>query len=151
MLRKISKEESKYDLSERTEFSVRFSEADPLGIAWHGSYVNYFEDGREAFGKKYGLTYLNVLENGYVTPFIKMNFEFRQALKYNEKAIVETRYTDSDAAKIIFHYSIFRASDMELMTTGETVQIFLSTDGELSLTMPEFFMEWKKRWGIIND
>ncbi len=34
-----------------TEVLVRFNEADPLGIVWHGHYIRYFEDGREDFGK----------------------------------------------------------------------------------------------------
>ena len=35
-----------------TDIKVRFSEIDSLGILWHGNYVQYFEDGREAFGEK---------------------------------------------------------------------------------------------------
>lgn len=31
---------------------VRFNEADPLGIVWHGHYASYFEDARAAFGDK---------------------------------------------------------------------------------------------------
>ena len=47
-----------------TEFDVRFSEADPLGIVWHGHYVRYFEDGREAFGEAYNLRYLDFYRQG---------------------------------------------------------------------------------------
>ena len=43
----------------RTEILVRFNEADPLGIVWHGHYIRYFEDGREAFGNQYGIGYLD--------------------------------------------------------------------------------------------
>ena len=43
---------------------VRFSETDPLGIVWHGNYIKYFEEGREAFGRKYGLSYLDVQREG---------------------------------------------------------------------------------------
>jgi hypothetical protein len=46
-------------LLEKTEVIIRFNEADPLGIVWHGHYIRYFEDGREAFGKKFGITYLD--------------------------------------------------------------------------------------------
>jgi hypothetical protein len=40
----------KKSLIEKTAIPVRFNEADPLGIVWHGHYIRYFEDGREAFG-----------------------------------------------------------------------------------------------------
>lgn len=38
-------------LTDRTTIKVRFSEIDSMQIVWHGEYVRYFEDGREAFGK----------------------------------------------------------------------------------------------------
>lgn len=37
-------------LTDRTSLRVRFSEVDSMQIVWHGEYVRYFEDGREAFG-----------------------------------------------------------------------------------------------------
>ena len=47
-------------LTNRTTFRVRFSEIDSMQIVWHGEYVRYFEDGREAFGKQYGLDYMSI-------------------------------------------------------------------------------------------
>ena len=38
---------------------VRFSETDNLGVVWHGNYVKYFEDGREAFGREHNISYLD--------------------------------------------------------------------------------------------
>jgi len=48
-------------LKASTEIEVRFSEVDSMNIVWHGAYSLYFEDAREAFGKKYGLGYLDIL------------------------------------------------------------------------------------------
>ncbi|MCH5716298.1 acyl-CoA thioesterase [Niabella hibiscisoli] len=48
-------------LSHTIEVLIRFNEADPLGIVWHGHYVRYFEDGREAFGEQYGIGYMHFL------------------------------------------------------------------------------------------
>ena len=42
-------------LSVTKPFEIRFSEVDSMGVVWHGHYVKYFEDAREAFGAKYGL------------------------------------------------------------------------------------------------
>ena len=51
-------------LKESIQIRVRFSETDPLGIVWHGNYIKYFEEGREAFGRKYGISYLEIEKNG---------------------------------------------------------------------------------------
>ena len=38
------------------EIDIRFSETDAMGVVWHGNYLKFFEDGREAFGKEFGLS-----------------------------------------------------------------------------------------------
>ena len=52
-------------LSYVAEIPVRFSEVDSLQIVWHGHYIEYMEEAREAFGKKYGLSYLDWKANGW--------------------------------------------------------------------------------------
>ena len=47
-------------LNVSTDIRIRFNETDPLGIVWHGCYITYFEDGREAFGRLHGISYLDV-------------------------------------------------------------------------------------------
>jgi acyl-CoA thioester hydrolase len=68
---------------------------------------------------------------------------------YGDTAIIETRFINSEAAKILFEYSVFRKSDNELMATGTSMQVFLTPEKELLLTAPEFFTGWKKKWGIL--
>ncbi len=133
-------------LSVETEIKIRFSEVDSMSIVWHGSYVKYFEDGREAFGKKYNIGYLDAYNNGFHIPLVKLNFNYIKSLKYNDIAILKTTYIDSPAAKINFEYELRRKSDNELITTGESMQIFTNKSGELQLTTPEFVREWKKKY-----
>ncbi len=130
------------------EFTVRFSEVDSMRIVWHGNYVRYFEDGREAFGSKYGLHYLDVYENDLVTPIVKLSCDYKRPLRFGDSFKVETTYVDGPAAKIHFKYRIFRSENDELVCEGESVQVFLNTEGELQLTYPTFFSEWKKKWGL---
>ena len=47
---------SKKEISHTSQVRVRFVETDPLGIVWHGNYIQYFEDGREAFGRHHGIS-----------------------------------------------------------------------------------------------
>ena len=51
---------------------VRFSEVDSMAVVWHGNYVKYLEDGREAFGLQFGVGYNEIFDNGYMTPVVKM-------------------------------------------------------------------------------
>jgi acyl-CoA thioester hydrolase len=136
-------------LKDNTEIKVRFGEVDSMKIVWHGNYLKYFEEGRESFGDTFGIGYLDVYRHNIMIPIVKVNCDYKKPLVYGDIAVVETRYIDSDAAKICFEYTIYRKSDHEIMATGSSVQVFLTPEGELLLTAPRFFLEWKKTQGLI--
>jgi acyl-CoA thioester hydrolase len=136
----------KTELSSSTEVLVRFNEADPLGIVWHGHYIRYFEDGREAFGNMHDLGYLEVYKLGFVIPVVSVQCDFKRSLRYGDRVIVETRFMPTEAAKLKFTYRLFNAVSGELVATGSSVQVFLSKeDSVLQLANPPFFEEWKKK------
>ncbi|WP_312313481.1 acyl-CoA thioesterase [Empedobacter brevis] len=134
-------------LVHHSNFAVRFNETDPLGIVWHGNYITYFEDGREAFGRHFGISYLDIQKSGFVTPIIKSVCEHKFPLKYGDKCRIETTFEDTLAAKMIFKFKIFNQNE-KLVCIGETIQVFLDEEGELMLTLPPFFEEWKKKVGL---
>ncbi|MGU9937238.1 acyl-CoA thioesterase [Empedobacter brevis] len=143
----ISSEEKIKTLVHHSNFAVRFNETDPLGIVWHGNYITYFEDGREAFGRHFGISYLDIQKSGFVTPIIKSVCEHKFPLKYGDICRIETTYEDTLAAKMIFKFKIFNQNE-KLVCIGETIQVFLDKEGELMLTLPLFFEEWKKKVGL---
>jgi len=136
-------------LSDRIEIKVRFGEVDSMKIVWHGHYLKYFEDGRESFGAKYELGYLDVYKHNVMIPIVKINCDYKRPLVYGDILIVETTFINSEAAKILFDYKIFRKSDRELMATGSSMQVFLTPEGELLLTSPFFFIGWKTKYGLL--
>jgi Predicted thioesterase len=133
-------------LISKTEVLVRFNEADPLGIVWHGHYIRYFEDGREDFGKIYGIGYLDFFSKGFVIPVVNVDCSFKKSLRYGDTVIVETSFIPCDAAKIKFSYRLFNKKTGELVATGNSVQVFLDKeDSSLQLLNPPFFEEWKRK------
>ncbi|ASZ11460.1 acyl-CoA thioesterase [Chitinophaga pendula] len=133
-------------LTERTTIRVRFNEADPLGIVWHGHYVRYFEDGREAFGEKYGLRYLDIFEQGYTVPVVNIQCNYKRSLRYGDTVVVETTYISTAAAKIKFEYRLFNEATGELIADGSSIQVFLdAASSTLQLTIPAFFAAWKEK------
>lgn len=144
--RSLRKAEHTATLVSQTSVKVRFNEVDSLGIAWHGHYVKYFEDGREAFGAEHGLGYLDVYQNGLVTPIVGLTCNYKKSLSYGDSIRIETTFIDSPAAKIHFAYRIFEKNRGELIAEGTTTQVFLDADTrQLLLNTPVFFEDWKKR------
>ena len=138
------------NLTVSQDIRVRFNETDPLGIVWHGYYIHYFEDGREAFGRKYGVSYLDVQKNGFVTPIVKSSTEHKLPLKYGYIATIETTFVNTPAAKMIFVYTIKNEAG-EVVCTGETTQVFVDATGVLSLVTPEFFKTWKQEHQVTEN
>ena len=125
------------------EHKIKFNEVDALGIVWHGHYIRFFEDGREAFGELHGLAYMDIYRKGFVAPVVNIHCDYKKPLEYGDIAIIETKFIDSPAAKIIFEYKITTAGK-GLIAEGKSVQVFLdNANRQLQLTAPEFFTDWK--------
>ena len=138
---------SSQKLSSRTEVKIRFCEVDSLRIVWHGNYVKYLEDGREKFGDQYGIEYMTIYKNGFTAPLVDLKIKYKRSVTIGDTIIVETTYRPTQAAKMVFDYTIYNKSDMSVVLTAETTQVFMSIDGELQLNNPEFFQKWKEHWG----
>ena len=136
-------------LSQTAEIKVRFSEVDSLRIVWHGHYIKYLEEAREAFGNKYSIGYCDVEKARLATPIVKVDIDYKRQLKYGDTAIIEATYVDSEAAKLIFDYVIKRKADNEIIAIARTIQVFLFLDSrELSLNQPQFMLNWKAKNGF---
>ena len=102
------------ELKSSTTIRVRFNEVDSMNITWHGHYVTFFEDAREAFGKEYNLDYLTIFAEGYYAPLVDIRVEYKSPLIYGDEARVEIKFKDCDAAKIIFEDEIYNLRDGNL-------------------------------------
>jgi acyl-CoA thioester hydrolase len=111
--------------------------------------VRYFEDGREAFGKKFGISYLDFYHQGLAVPVVSVNCDFKKPLRYGNSVIVETTMLPSRAAKLIFNYKIYESEKKALVATGASTQVFVDAKTfELQLINPPFFEQWKKKWEV---
>ncbi|WP_025761948.1 acyl-CoA thioesterase [Dyadobacter tibetensis] len=136
-------------LSSEIEIEIRFSETDAMGVVWHGNYLKFFEDGREAFGKQYGLEYLTIFDHGFFTPIVKSEIDHKAPVYYGQKIKVITRYHPSRSAKVLFSYEVINMSTGQLAAAGQTMQVFLRRESrELELITPEFYRAWKEKHQI---
>ncbi|MDR1336792.1 MAG: acyl-CoA thioesterase [Tannerella sp.] len=133
-------------LRETVRIRVRFSEVDALRMVWHGCYMHYLEDAREAFGRKYGLTYLHIFDSGYVAPVADVHVQYRQPATIDDVLLVEITCRPVAGGKLIFDYRITRESDASLILTATTIQLFMTREGIFEPSSPEFFDAWKEKF-----
>ncbi len=136
-------------LKETVNQLIKFSEVDSLRVVWHGHYVRYFEDGREAFGQKYNFGYLDIYKHGLAVPLIDLQVQYKRILEYGDTAVIETTFIDSPAAKLIFDYTIRSLKHGHVVCTGRSIQVFMDPKTkELHITMPAFMEQWKQSLNI---
>ena len=145
----MEKQGKKKVLKASKVLDIRFSEVDSMNVVWHGSYMLYFEDAREEFGRKYDLGYLMMHDKGFVEPIVELTFKYKRVLIYDMKPEITITYRPCEAAKIIFDYEIRDTETSEVVVTGHSVQVFMDKDShQLVLTSPDFYEEWKRKWEV---
>ena len=138
------------ELKASKTLEIRFSEVDSMNVVWHGSYSLYFEDAREAFGTKYGLEYMGFYDHGYFAPLVELTFHYKRPIKYGMRPRIDIFYRPTAAAKIVFDYEIRDPKDESIMAIGHSVQVFMDKNYQLVWDNPEFYAEWKKKWGQVE-
>ncbi len=132
--------EGKY-LECATQVRVRFQEVDALQVVWHGHYLTYFEEGRNAFGDAYGLGYQDLFKAGFTAPVVHIEIDYAAPARFGDVLQVRARLYPDLGARLNFTYLISDASGRAL-AAGKSVQVFMSLGGELALTRPLFYQEF---------
>ena len=131
------------------ELNVRFSETDAMGVVWHGNYLKFFEDGREAFGVEYQIPYMKVYQQGYYIPIVNTSLNFKSPVRFGEKVKVVTTFNPVRSAKLLFDYVVINCTSGQIAATGSTTQVFTdAATGELQLIAPAFYKEWLEQHQI---
>lgn len=136
------------ELVAEKKIEIRFSEVDVMNVVWHGSYPLYFEDAREAFGAKYGLSYKRYMDERVFAPIVELDIKYKRPVLYGMTPVVRIVYRPTEAAKIVFDYEIVDAETGTVFATAHSVQVFMDMNYNLMWDNPGFFVEWKKQWGI---
>ena len=114
-------------LQSRAEVTVRYAETDMMGVAYHGSYLSWFEIGRTTLLKAHGLPYRELEAAGYFLPVLEIGARYLRPARYDDTLEIRTVLREKPAARIRLEYEIFRAD--ELLATGFTVHAFIDRQG----------------------
>lgn len=121
-----------------------------MGFVWHGHFIKFFEDGREAFGQTYGVGYMDMYREGFVTPLVDLQCQFKAPVHYEDRVIIETALLGTQAARIEYRFRVYRESDGALAATGSSTQVFMTPQGDLWVTVPDFYHVWKREQGLLD-
>lgn len=132
-------------LTETTRRRVRFEEIDSLGIVWHGRYVSYFEDGRVAFGRKYGMSYSDFISKKIAAPIVKLYLDYLAPLTFDEEFEIVTTLHWSTALRLNFEFMVL-GEEEKICATGYSVQLLTDMKGKVLLLAPDWIAEFRQKW-----
>jgi acyl-CoA thioester hydrolase len=139
-------------LRARTTRRVRFEELDPLRIVWHGRYVSYFEDGRVAFGREYGLSYEEFMQHRLAAPIVSLHIDYLTPLAFDDLITIEATLHWSTAMRLNFEFAVFTSSG-EKAASGYSVQVLTDLKGNIFFVAPDWVEDFRHQWeqGLLHQ
>jgi acyl-CoA thioester hydrolase len=109
---------------------VRYADVDPMGFAYYGSYLRWFEIGRTEFVREIGASYKEVEESGVLYPVTEAHVKYAAPARYDEVIEIVTRLTDVKKASLRFDYEIV-GQDGVRHASGWTVHAAVDRTGKI--------------------
>lgn len=120
---------------------VRFYETDGMRVAYHGNYLNWFEEARVEYLRKGGISLTDLMEEGIVFPVVEMHVEYIKSAYYDDVVLVNTYLRHLDRAKLEFFYEVVRESTGELLARGQSVGTYTAVATGKIVRMPRERLE----------
>jgi acyl-CoA thioester hydrolase len=122
----------------RSEFRVRYSETDQMGVVYHTNYLVWCEIGRTDFIRASGLTYAELERRGVLLAVAEATIRYHAAARYEDMIRVDTTLAAVRSRAVTFDYLITNADTDERLSSARTVLVSLDRRGR-PMTLPDEF------------
>ena len=83
---------------------------DHAGVMWHGSYLNFLEEGRIDALDKVGLSYSKLSRNGFEIPVISIQMKYRKSFIHGEKVLLTSQFKIEKKIRLICKTVFFKSN-----------------------------------------
>ena len=74
---------------------------DHAGVMWHGSYLNFLEEGRVDALNKVGISYSELSKNGFEIPVISCQIKYKISFTLGERAVLMSQFKLENKIRLI--------------------------------------------------
>ena len=121
-----------------SEFRVRYSETDQMGVVYHTNYLVWCEIGRTDFIRHSGSTYADLERRGVFLAVSEASIRYHAAARYDDLIRVETRLTEVRSRAVTFDYAVTNAQSGDRLATARTALVSLDARGR-PVKLPDEF------------
>jgi acyl-CoA thioester hydrolase len=122
----------------RSEFRVRYSETDQMGVVYHTNYLVWCEIGRTDFIRASGSTYADLERRGVLLAVSEASIRYLSAARYDDLIRVETTLTAVRSRAVTFDYLITNGETGERLASARTALVSLDREGRAATLPSEF-------------
>jgi len=119
-------------LSTSIDIEVPFFDVDSYRIAWHGSYVKYFEVARCKLLEKIDFTYDDMEESGFFYPIVDIQIKYIKPLRFKQQFTITASIVEWEH-RLKIKYLITDKKTGERVTKGHTTQAAVTMPDETML------------------
>lgn len=124
---------------------VRYADTDAMGVVYHGTYITYFEVGRNETMRVLDFPYSQLEREGFLMPVIDVEVHYIAPAHYDELLTVYTGILETGPASIVFGYRVEREEEHTLLTWGSTRLGFVDKTTRKVVRMPSELKERLER------
>jgi acyl-CoA thioester hydrolase len=120
---------------------VPFHHMDVMAMAWHGHYVKYFEEARDALLDKIDYNYPQMRASGYVWPVIELRIKYIKPISLGGSICVRASLAEYEN-RLKIEYLITDTATGTRLTTGYTSQVAVDLESkEMRLVSPDILFQ----------
>lgn len=108
------------DVTSHLEHRVTFSETDGLGFVHHRCAAIWFEQGREAYFRRFGTPASELFQRGWYLAVRQLNVRYESFIAYDQVLSIRVALTKLGRVACDFHYRIDNLTTGKLAIRGHT-------------------------------
>ena len=127
-----------------TEYRVPYADTDQMGVVYYGNYLALFERARNELMRALGYTYKECEADGIMLPVVHAEVDYRRPAKYDDLLEIAAWVQAQKGVRIEIACEIRRKGEEQLLVSGYTRHVFVSTKDFRPCPPPARFAEMVK-------
>lgn len=112
------------NFSKTFEFRAEFFDIDSMGVMWHGNYVKYLEMARCRFLDSINYNYLDMKNDGFAMPIVKMDFKYIHPIFFNDCFSIQIKLLNYESF-LTFEYIFFKGNKKLCIAHSSQVAVMI--------------------------
>ncbi|WP_088006993.1 acyl-CoA thioesterase [Indiicoccus explosivorum] len=131
------------------EIEIRYAETDQMGVVYHANYLVWLEIGRTKLIEDIGFTYAGLEKEGYLAPVTDLSIQYKQALRYGEKAVVRTWVEEHGRLRTVYGYEVLHG-DGRLAARAKSEHVLVKKDSFRPVSLQRIDPSWHAKYEEIK-